>query len=88
MRHSHIQINHPNFKRYIVIDADYPGAATVFGGMILMTNIPVPNLIVANPENTHCHFYYELEAPVSFTESSSKRASSNLISFKKAHWKY
>ncbi|MDQ9812166.1 replication initiation protein [Acinetobacter baumannii] len=73
IRHSHIQINHPNFKRYIVIDADYPGAATAWR-YDFDDNIPVPNLIVVNPENTHCHFYYELEAPVSFTESSSKRA--------------
>jgi hypothetical protein len=71
--HSHIQFNHPSFKRYIVIDADYAGAATAWK-YDFPENIPVPNLIVTNPENSHCHFYYELSAPVSFTESSSIKA--------------
>ncbi len=71
--HSHIQFNHPSFKRYIVIDADYAGAATAWR-YEFAENIPVPNLIVTNPENSHCHFYYELSAPVSFTDSSSKKA--------------
>lgn len=71
--HSHIQFNHPSFKRYIVIDADYANAATAWR-YDFAENIPVPNLIVTNPENSHCHFYYELNAPVSFTESSSKKA--------------
>ncbi len=71
--HSHIQFNHPNFKKYIVIDADYPDAANAWR-YDFAENIPVPNLIVTNPDNTHCHFYYELSAPVSFTEASSLKA--------------
>lgn len=57
------------YKKFIVIDIDIPNAVYSFEE----SNLPPPTYIVINPSNSHCHYQYELNTPVYYTENSRRR---------------
>lgn len=55
-------------KKQIIIDIDRPGAAHDWEDK----NLPAPSWITINPENAHCHYCYELNTPVVYTEAGRR----------------
>lgn len=72
IKNPYIQFNHPNWKKYIVLDIDIHGAVTEW--LYEKSHLPAPNIIIENRENGKAHFVYELLDAVSFTEKSSLKA--------------
>lgn len=72
--YTHIGYNPPNITRYIILDLDYDGAIFAYYD----NNAPVPQFIVKNPHNGHCHYIYQLKDPVTFY-SKSKSAPIRLL---------
>jgi len=60
IRARYIQPNYPWLLVWLVLDADYPGAA--YGWKYL--DAPAPNIVAENPENQHAHLFYGLQIPV------------------------
>lgn len=56
VRHRYIQINHHNLTKMMVFDVD--NSVNLYDWKYL--DIPVPNLIIVNPKNQHCHMVYLL----------------------------
>ncbi|MHA6898006.1 replication initiation protein [Ralstonia pseudosolanacearum] len=56
------------YKKFIALDLDKPGAAYQWDDL----GLPAPTYIVINPENGHCHYLYELNTPVYYTEASRR----------------
>ena len=56
----HIQHNKPTSVSCLVLDLDSP----LFWQLMENKVLPAPNLVAFNPENHHCHLYYNLNAPV------------------------
>lgn len=57
------------YKKYIIIDLDYPNSAYAFEEL----NLPPPTIITINPINTYSHYKYELNTPVYYTENARRR---------------
>lgn len=57
VRNRYIQINHQNLTKMMVFDVDNP--VSLYDWKYL--DIPVPNLIIINPKNQHCHMVYLLD---------------------------
>ncbi len=55
-------------KKQIIIDIDRPGAAYDWED----NNLPAPSWITINPDNAHCHYCYELNTPVVYTEAGRR----------------
>lgn len=72
IKQSYIQFNHPQWRKYIVIDIDHNAA--VIDLIYENSHVPLPNLVIENKENGKAHFVYELVDAVSFTENSSIKA--------------
>ena len=67
----YIQPNHPYYTHFFVFDLDYPTAyIDLFYSMV---GVPVPNLIVENPENGHAHYVYQLKTPIYHTNASNDK---------------
>lgn len=64
--YGYIGYNPPNVTRYIVLDLDYPDAIHAYYDH----NAPLPQFIVRNPLNGHCHYIYQLKDPVTFYAKS------------------
>ena len=56
----HIQHNKPTSVSCLVLDLDSP----LFWQLLENKVLPAPNLVAFNPENHHCHLYYNLNTPV------------------------
>ena len=56
----HIQHNKPTSVSCLVLDLDTP----FFWQLLENKVLPAPNLVAFNPENHHCHLYYNLNTPV------------------------
>lgn len=56
------------YKKFIALDIDAPGSAYRWDER----GLPPPSIIVINPENTHCHYLYELRTPVYYTEEARR----------------
>lgn len=67
----YIQPNHPYYTHFFVFDLDYPTAYIDF--FYSMVGVPVPNLIVENPENGHAHYVYQLKTPIYQTNASNDK---------------
>ena len=67
----YIQPNHPYYTHFFVFDLDYPTAYIDF--FYSMVGVPVPNLIVENPENGHAHYVYQLKTPIYHTNASNDK---------------
>lgn len=67
----YIQPNHPYYTHFFVFDLDYPTAYIDF--FYSMVGVPVPNLIVENPENGHAHYVYQLKTPIYHTNASNNK---------------
>ena len=67
----YIQPNHPYYTHFFVFDLDYPTAYIDF--FYSMVGVPVPNLIVENPENGHAHYIYKLLTPIYQTNASNDK---------------
>ena len=59
----YIQVNHPNYHHFIVIDIDRKGAVLAWSDV----NFHAPNLSVKNRKNAHAHLIYFLKFPVCTT---------------------
>lgn len=64
---AYIGYNPPNVTRYIVIDLDYESAIFAYRD----NNAPLPQFIIKNPKNGHCHYVYQLKDPVTFYSKSN-----------------
>lgn len=60
--YAYVGYNPPNVTRYIVLDLDYDNALFAYYDH----NAPLPQFIIKNPENGHCHYVYQLKDPVTF----------------------
>lgn len=67
---ANIQLNHPDFLRWIPFDIDDEDAQFRPEDR----GCPPPNFIAINRANGHAHVAYELSAPVSFFSASSRKA--------------
>lgn len=56
------------YRKFIVLDIDKPGAAYRWENL----GLPPPTYIVINPENGYCHYLYELNVPVYYTEAARR----------------
>lgn len=56
------------YKKFIALDIDDEGAAYRWDER----GLPPPSYVVVNPENTHCHYFYELKVPVYYTEQAHR----------------
>lgn len=56
------------YKKHIILDIDEPGSAYWWEEK----NLPPPSIVVINPENAHCHYLYELNVPVYYTENAKR----------------
>ena len=72
--YAYVGYNPPNTTRYIVIDLYYEHAVSAYYD----NNAPVPQFIIKNPVNGHCHYVYQLKDPVTFY-SRSKSAPIRLL---------
>jgi Replicase family len=55
-----LQINGPRKITYLTFDNDQPHSGLAWQD----ANLPMPNLIVFNPDNGHSHYIYELAKPI------------------------
>lgn len=62
----YIQPNHPAVTRWLCFDIDHPDALFTY----YYNNVPIPNLIIVNPENGHAHVCYRLREPVGLIGNS------------------
>lgn len=60
--YAYVGYNPPNVTRYIVLDLDYEDALFAYYD----NNAPLPQFIIQNPDNGHCHYVYQLKDPVTF----------------------
>ena len=56
------------YKKFIALDIDTPGSAYLWDEH----GLPPPTIVVVNPENAHCHYLYELNTPVYYTEEARR----------------
>lgn len=56
------------YKKFIALDIDDPSSAYRWEEL----GLPPPSIVVVNPENTHCHYLYELTTPVYYTEEARR----------------
>lgn len=75
VRNRYIQINHQNLTKLMVFDVDNP--VTLYDWKYL--DIPVPNLIIINPKNQHCHMIYLLSDQNFVCRSENARLKDILI---------
>lgn len=69
LRHSIIQANPRQLKRWIVVDIDRATAQYAFED----AGLPQPTIMVMNPTNGHAHYYYLLSSPVSMGPGSRSK---------------
>lgn len=67
----YIQPNHPYYTHFFVFDLDYPTAYIDY--FYSMVGVPMPNLIVENPDNGHAHYVYQLKTPIYNTNASNDK---------------
>lgn len=75
VRNRYIQINHQNLTKMMVFDVDNP--ISLYDWKYL--DIPVPNLIIINPKNQHCHMVYLLDYSNFICRSENGRLKDILI---------
>ena len=68
IKHKYIQLNHPYYQKYIVLDLDYD--AVLVELLYSTVGIPLPNILVENKTNGRAHLFYELKTPVYKTDAS------------------
>lgn len=56
------------YKKHIILDIDEPGSAYWWEER----NLPPPTIVIVNPKNAHCHYLYELNVPVYYTENAKR----------------
>lgn len=77
LAYRHIQLNPPNAVHWIVVDIDSPVISDPISQpmkVILDGDVPTPNFLAVNPENSHAHAYYALEKSVAKGDHASIKA--------------
>ncbi len=65
----HLYVELPqSYKKYIALDIDKPGGAYFWDSV----GLPPPTFVMVNPENAHCHYLYELNTAVYYTEQARR----------------
>ena len=67
LKHRYVEANQL-YKKYIILDIDEPSSAYWWEEK----NLPPPTIIIVNPVNSHCHYLYELNTPVYYTEEARR----------------
>ena len=75
VRNRYIQFNHQNLTKMMVFDVDNP--VSLYDWKYL--DIPIPNLIIINPKNQHCHMVYLLSDQNFICRSEKARLKDILI---------
>jgi hypothetical protein len=65
-----LQINGPRKITYLTFDIDQPHSGLAWQE----ANLPMPNLIVFNPDNGHSHYIYELAKPIWLKKKGDTRS--------------
>ena len=68
---NYIQANHPYYTYYLILDLDYE--ASLVEILYSLIGIPLPNLLIENPENGRAHILFELETPIYNTDASRQK---------------
>ena len=67
----YLQANHPYYQRYLILDLDYDAVMVeIFYSLI---GVPLPNLLIENPQNGKAHLLFELETPIYKTDASRQK---------------
>lgn len=69
IKHRYIQPNTPRMVNQLVFDVDRPDGVEAW----YTENLPPPSIIIQNTANGHCHYIYELKAPVSKSAASRRK---------------
>lgn len=64
----YLQANSPYYQHYLIFDLDYEAAMAEI--IYSKVGIPLPNLLVENPENGKAHLLFQLETPIYKTDAS------------------
>jgi hypothetical protein len=75
-----IQLNGPRRRAYMTFDIDRPLGALAWED----ANLPIPNMIISNPENGHAHLVYEIADPVWFPRKDDDRPDAPPVRYWKA----
>jgi replicase len=71
LRHAYIGYLNYAVKKWLVLDIDYPYSQSSIQEE--HRDIPIPNFIVRNPVNNHCHLFFRLETPVNISKNGSQK---------------
>ena len=64
----YLQANSPYYQHYLILDLDYEAVMAEI--IYSKVGIPLPNLLVENPENGKAHLLFQLETPIYKTDAS------------------
>lgn len=67
-RMKYVQVNHPYYTKYLVLDLDYE--ASLIEILYSLVGVPMPNLLIENIENGRSHIIFELKTPIYNTDAS------------------
>ncbi len=64
----YLQANSPYYQHYLILDLDYEAVMAEI--IYSKVGIPLPNLLVENPENGKAHLLFQLQTPIYKTDAS------------------
>ena len=67
----YLQLNHPYYTRYLILDLDYD--ASLVDILYSLVGVPMPNLLVENSQNGRSHIIFELKTPIYNTDASHQK---------------
>ena len=71
LKYRYIQPNSPYYLHYLVFDLDYESSLSeILYGLV---GVPLPNLVVANPNNGRSHILFQLKTPIYTTDASRQK---------------
>ena len=68
IKYKYIQLNHPCYQKYIILDLDYEHSLAEI--LFSRVGIPLPNFVTANFVGGRSHVVFELEKPIYKTDHS------------------
>ncbi len=71
LKYKYIQPNSPYYLHYLIFDLDYDASLAEI--LYDLVGIPLPNLLVANPENGRSHILFQLKVPIYTTDASRQK---------------
>lgn len=62
LKYKYIQPNTPYYLHYLILDLDYEASLSEI--LYELVGIPLPNLLVSNPDNGRSHILFQLKVPI------------------------